>query len=126
MSSERSVYLLTSNPHKLGEYVRNFERYGIKVYLKNPSAFDSDESKFAILKNIKTSNGVVSGVLGMLEDHTELFKSGTKERAQIVDLELVDQTTILTVHQLNETKDGITKKVYTNTQVRQIVSHSDK
>ncbi len=116
MSGERSVYLLTTNAHKLKEYNHNFERYGIKVYSKNPAEFDTNDKKFAILKNIKTNNGVVTGVLAMLEDQTELYKSGTKERATLSNLELVDQTTVLTVHSLNETKDGVAQKVYTNTQ----------
>ncbi|KAG2377686.1 hypothetical protein C9374_009202 [Naegleria lovaniensis] len=112
MSSIRSVYLLSTNPLKLPEYTRNFDRYGVRVVLFDPSEYADDQCKLNFL--LKHAPQAIC----FIADQMDLWKKGQSgERAKLEHLELVESCTELTVWQLNKEKDAIVKKVYKNTQL---------
>ena len=90
------LYLLTTNERKLGEWRRNFDRYGIEVRALPPAA--GPDSIEALLRG--ASEG--ERVLAVCREQSDLVKPGTTEPSERLDLEAVENLTELTAWVLHD------------------------
>ena len=90
------LYLLTTNERKLGEWRRNFDRYGIEVRALPPAA--GPDSIEALLRGADEGERV----LAVCREQSDLVKPGTTEPSERLDLEAVENLTELTAWVLRD------------------------
>lgn len=88
--------LLTGNPRKLGEWRRNFDRYGIEVVAVDAPA--TAEAARALLD----APSAGARWIAVCREESDLFERGTHARSARLDLELVDHVTVITAWYLDE------------------------